>query len=76
MTKAPRSRYDSGSLPEAQFEPGSRGRVLNKRLISGELRAKDTENLINKATSLTPERLGELAMAVRHDAPYNLTRAH
>ncbi|MFA5354776.1 MAG: Fic family protein [Thermodesulfovibrionales bacterium] len=26
------SRYDTSSLPEAQFEPGSRGRVLRNRL--------------------------------------------
>jgi len=26
------ARYDTSSLPEARFEPGSRGRVLKNRL--------------------------------------------
>ena len=35
------SRYDTSSLPEAQFEPGSRGRVLKNKLAIKSKKAMD-----------------------------------
>ena len=48
----PSSRYDTSSLPEAQFEPGSRGRVLRNKLgIKSKKAMDEAESVALKAAT-------------------------
>ncbi|MFZ6007247.1 MAG: Fic/DOC family protein [Nitrospirota bacterium] len=45
-----KSRYDTSSLPEAQFEPGSRGRVLRNKLgVKSKREMDEAESIALKA---------------------------
>lgn len=53
----PSDRYDTSSLPEAKFEPGSRGRVLRNKLgIKNKREMDEAESIALKtATDKLPE---------------------
>lgn len=53
----PTDRYDTSSLPEAQFEPGSQGRVLRNKLGIKSKRAMDEVETIALKTA-TDKLLG------------------
>ncbi len=48
-------RYDTSSLPEAQFEPGSRGRVLKNKL--GIKREKEMDETASVALAVAIDKL-------------------
>lgn len=62
----PSDRYDTSSLPEAQFEPGSRGRVLKNKL--GIKSKRELDEAESTALKIATDKLSEM-----YDDEYRFT---